>query len=126
MCLLGTFAEHTVVNQASCVKIEDDLPLDVACLLGCGVITGWGSVVYAGEARARRRRRGRRRRRHRHQRGAGRVALGAEHDRGRRPGRVQAGARPWSSAPRHAVASSQEAAALLTELTRGRMATGDA
>jgi Zn-dependent alcohol dehydrogenase len=52
MCLLGTFAEHTVVSQANCVKIDDDLPLDVACLLGCGVITGWGAVTYTGEARA--------------------------------------------------------------------------
>ncbi len=48
MCLLGTFAEHTVVNVASCVKIDDDIPLDRACLLGCGVTTGWGSAVYAG------------------------------------------------------------------------------
>ena len=49
MCLLGTFAEHTVVNEASCIKIDDDVPLDRACLLGCGVVTGWGSAVYAGE-----------------------------------------------------------------------------
>jgi NDMA-dependent alcohol dehydrogenase len=45
MCLLGTFAEHTVVNEASCVKIDKDWPLDKACLLGCGVVTGWGSAV---------------------------------------------------------------------------------
>jgi NDMA-dependent alcohol dehydrogenase len=49
MCLLGTFAEHTVVNEASCVKIEDDWPMDKACLLGCGVVTGWGSSVYAAD-----------------------------------------------------------------------------
>lgn len=49
MCLLGTFAEHTVVNEASCIKIEKDVPLDRACLLGCGVVTGWGSSVYAAE-----------------------------------------------------------------------------
>jgi NDMA-dependent alcohol dehydrogenase len=48
MCLLGTFAEHTVVNVASAVKIDSDIPLDKACLLGCGVTTGWGSAVYAG------------------------------------------------------------------------------
>jgi S-(hydroxymethyl)glutathione dehydrogenase/alcohol dehydrogenase len=47
MCLLGTFARHTVVNEASCIKIDDDLPLDKACLVGCGVTTGWGSAVYA-------------------------------------------------------------------------------
>jgi S-(hydroxymethyl)glutathione dehydrogenase/alcohol dehydrogenase len=46
---LGTFAHHTVVNEASCIKIEKDLPLDKACLLGCGVVTGWGSAVYAAQ-----------------------------------------------------------------------------
>ena len=51
MCLLGTFAEHTVVNEASCIKIDKDVPLDRACLLGCGVVTGWGSSVYAAEVR---------------------------------------------------------------------------
>jgi S-(hydroxymethyl)glutathione dehydrogenase/alcohol dehydrogenase len=51
MCLLGTFAEHTVVHEASCIKIEKDIPLDRACLLGCGVVTGWGSSVYAAEVK---------------------------------------------------------------------------
>jgi len=49
MCLLGTFAHHTVVNEASCIKIDNDVPLDRACLLGCGVVTGWGSAVYAAQ-----------------------------------------------------------------------------
>ena len=49
MCLLGTFSHHTVVNEASCIKIDNDVPLDRACLLGCGVVTGWGSSVYAAE-----------------------------------------------------------------------------
>ena len=48
MCLLGTFAQHTVVSEANCIKIEDDIALDKACLLGCGVVTGWGSAVFAG------------------------------------------------------------------------------
>ncbi len=51
MCMLGTFSKHTVVNEASCIKIEKDVPLDRACLLGCGVVTGWGSAVYAAEVR---------------------------------------------------------------------------
>jgi S-(hydroxymethyl)glutathione dehydrogenase/alcohol dehydrogenase len=38
-----------VVNQASCVKIAPDIPLDLACLVGCGVTTGWGSAVYAAQ-----------------------------------------------------------------------------
>ena len=48
---LGTFARHTVVNQASCVKVFDHYPLDKACLVGCGVTTGWGSAVYAAEVK---------------------------------------------------------------------------
>ena len=52
MCNLGTFAHHTVVNEANCIKIDDDMPLDKACLLGCGVVTGWGSSVYSGEVGA--------------------------------------------------------------------------
>jgi S-(hydroxymethyl)glutathione dehydrogenase/alcohol dehydrogenase len=51
MCLLGTFAKHTVVNEASCIKVDEDLPLDKVCLLGCGVVTGWGSAVYAAETK---------------------------------------------------------------------------
>jgi NDMA-dependent alcohol dehydrogenase len=49
MCCIGTFAHHTVVNEASCIKIENDVPLERACLLGCGVVTGWGSSVYAAD-----------------------------------------------------------------------------
>ena len=51
MVCLGTFGKYTVVNQASCVKILDDIPLDKACLVGCGVTTGWGSFVYAADVR---------------------------------------------------------------------------
>lgn len=46
---LGTFAHHAVVNEASCIKIDNDIRLDRACLLGCGVVTGWGSAVYAAD-----------------------------------------------------------------------------
>jgi len=42
---------RNVFNQASCVKILDDIPLDKACLIGCGVTTGWGSSVYAADVR---------------------------------------------------------------------------
>jgi alcohol dehydrogenase (nicotinoprotein) len=46
-CMLGTFSEHAVVSQNSCVRIEADIPFDVAALTGCGVPTGWGTSVYA-------------------------------------------------------------------------------
>lgn len=51
MVCLGTFAHHTVVNEFSCVKIDEQIPLELACLVGCGVTTGWGSAVYAGNVR---------------------------------------------------------------------------
>jgi S-(hydroxymethyl)glutathione dehydrogenase/alcohol dehydrogenase len=52
MCGLGTFAEITTVDVRSTVKIPDDIPLEVACLTGCGVGTGWGTAVQAGEVKA--------------------------------------------------------------------------
>jgi S-(hydroxymethyl)glutathione dehydrogenase/alcohol dehydrogenase len=51
MCGLGTFAEHTVVDVNSAIKLPADAPLDKLWLLGCGVGTGWGSAVYAAETR---------------------------------------------------------------------------
>jgi len=49
MCLLGTFSHHTVVNEASCIKIDPSYSLRTACLVGCGAVTGWGSAVYAAK-----------------------------------------------------------------------------
>ena len=51
-CMLGTFAERAVVSQHSCVPIEEDIPFEVAALVGCGVPTGWGTSVYAAGVRA--------------------------------------------------------------------------
>ncbi|WP_370185423.1 NDMA-dependent alcohol dehydrogenase [Rhodococcus wratislaviensis] len=48
MCLLGTFSPYITVNHASVVKIDEDIPLDVAALLGCGIATGWGSATAIG------------------------------------------------------------------------------
>ena len=52
LLLVGTFSEYTVVPVASVVKVDDDVPLDKAALLGCGVTTGFGSVVRTGETQA--------------------------------------------------------------------------
>jgi S-(hydroxymethyl)glutathione dehydrogenase/alcohol dehydrogenase len=49
MCMLGTFSPYTVCRETSIVKIKDDLPLDKAALVGCGVTTGWGTAVYAAD-----------------------------------------------------------------------------
>ncbi|MEW6473123.1 MAG: NDMA-dependent alcohol dehydrogenase [Actinomycetota bacterium] len=48
VCMLGTFAEYTVVAEASVVKIPSDIPLELACLVGCGVPTGYGAAVHRG------------------------------------------------------------------------------
>jgi NDMA-dependent alcohol dehydrogenase len=52
MNLLGTFAPYVTVHETSAVRIDDDLPLDRAALVGCGVTTGWGSMVRSGELKA--------------------------------------------------------------------------
>jgi S-(hydroxymethyl)glutathione dehydrogenase/alcohol dehydrogenase len=51
MCMLGTFSQYGVISQNSAVRIEPDLPLDAATLVGCGVPTGWGSAVNAADVR---------------------------------------------------------------------------
>ncbi len=51
MCSISTFCEHTLIDVASAVKVDKDLPLDVVCLTGCGVGTGWGSAVNSAEVR---------------------------------------------------------------------------
>jgi S-(hydroxymethyl)glutathione dehydrogenase/alcohol dehydrogenase len=50
-CLVGCYARHTVVNEASVIPVDPAVPPQAACLTGCGVATGWGSSVYAGEVR---------------------------------------------------------------------------
>jgi NDMA-dependent alcohol dehydrogenase len=52
MAKVGTFAEHSVVHEASLVKVDADLPLNVVALVSCGVTTGWGSAVYRAEVQA--------------------------------------------------------------------------
>lgn len=41
----GVFCEHTVVNETQAVVIDPDVPLEVACLIGCAVVTGTGAVL---------------------------------------------------------------------------------
>lgn len=52
MCRLGTFSPYTVVSEHSVVRIDDDIPLDKAALVGCGVTTGWGTAVYGARVGA--------------------------------------------------------------------------
>jgi S-(hydroxymethyl)glutathione dehydrogenase/alcohol dehydrogenase len=39
------FAEHVVIQATGAIKIPDDVPLSVACVVGCAVQTGVGAVL---------------------------------------------------------------------------------
>ncbi len=43
---LSSFAEQMLVHEHALVKVRPDMPLDLAALIGCGVITGYGAVVH--------------------------------------------------------------------------------
>ena len=43
---LSSFAEQMVVHEHALVKIRPDMPLDLASLIGCSVITGYGAVAH--------------------------------------------------------------------------------
>jgi S-(hydroxymethyl)glutathione dehydrogenase/alcohol dehydrogenase len=121
LLLLGAFSQHTVVNEANVIKIDEDIPLDIACLVGCGVITGWGSMVNTGELKP----------------GDTAVVVGVG---GIGINAVQGGAAAGAEflvavdpvpfkreqaiafGATHAVASSEEATALVQDLTKGKMA----
>ncbi len=47
----GAFAEKVVVDASQIAVIPDTIPLDVASLLACGVITGVGAVVNTARLR---------------------------------------------------------------------------
>lgn len=42
---VGSFAERTVVRATAAIKISEEMPLDRACLVGCGVMTGVGAAI---------------------------------------------------------------------------------
>jgi S-(hydroxymethyl)glutathione dehydrogenase/alcohol dehydrogenase len=49
---VGAFAEQILVHDSGCVAIRKDMPLDRACLIGCGVTTGFGAAVRSAAIRA--------------------------------------------------------------------------
>jgi len=121
MCCIGTFEPLTVVSEASCVKVEPDIPLDKAALVGCGVTTGWGSAVNAADVRS----------------GetvvvVGLGGIGMNAVQGARLAGADkiigidplANKREWAATfgATHVAASMEEAQALVGELTRGAMA----
>jgi Zn-dependent alcohol dehydrogenase len=49
---LGTMCEYAVVREAACVKIDVEMPFTSAAIVGCGVMTGYGSVMNAAKVEA--------------------------------------------------------------------------
>jgi len=49
---LSSFAEQLLVHENAVVKIADDIPLNIGCLVGCGVITGAGAVINTAKVPA--------------------------------------------------------------------------
>jgi Zn-dependent alcohol dehydrogenase len=52
MASTGTFSEAAVIPSIGVVKIPDDMPLDIAALIGCGVLTGVGAATNTASIRA--------------------------------------------------------------------------
>ncbi|MEU1303950.1 Zn-dependent alcohol dehydrogenase [Streptomyces shenzhenensis] len=48
----GTFAEEVVVDAGCAVPIPDDVPFDIAALIGCGVTTGLGAALNTADVAA--------------------------------------------------------------------------
>ena len=49
---LSAYAEKMLVHENALVKIDDDMPLDRAALIGCGVTTGVGAVLNTARIEA--------------------------------------------------------------------------
>jgi S-(hydroxymethyl)glutathione dehydrogenase/alcohol dehydrogenase len=49
---LSSFAEQMLVHQHACVAVRKDMPLDRAALIGCGVTTGVGAVIFTAKVEA--------------------------------------------------------------------------
>ncbi|MFE0423433.1 Zn-dependent alcohol dehydrogenase [Streptomyces sp. NPDC058953] len=48
----GTFVEEVVVDAGAAVPIPDDVPYEIAALIGCGVTTGIGAAVNTADVAA--------------------------------------------------------------------------
>jgi S-(hydroxymethyl)glutathione dehydrogenase/alcohol dehydrogenase len=51
MAGFGTFAEYLVVPQEGAIKIDDDIPFEIASLIGCGVSTGVGAAINTAKVK---------------------------------------------------------------------------
>jgi S-(hydroxymethyl)glutathione dehydrogenase/alcohol dehydrogenase len=48
----GTFAEEVVVAAGCAIPVPDDVPFDIAALIGCGVTTGLGAAINTAQVEA--------------------------------------------------------------------------
>jgi S-(hydroxymethyl)glutathione dehydrogenase/alcohol dehydrogenase len=48
----GTFCEEAVVHSSAAIPVPDDIPLDIASLVGCGVTTGVGAALNTAKVTA--------------------------------------------------------------------------
>lgn len=48
---VSAFATHAVVDKRSAVKIDSDIPVEIAALFGCAVLTGVGAVMNTAQVR---------------------------------------------------------------------------
>ena len=48
---LGSFAEELLVHENAIVKFDDDIPAEVAAVVGCGVTTGLGAALNTAQVR---------------------------------------------------------------------------
>ena len=46
---LSSFAEQMLIHEHALVKVREDMPLDRAALIGCGVTTGFGAVINTAD-----------------------------------------------------------------------------
>lgn len=49
---LGAFSEHVIVPERMAVPVPPRLPATEACLIGCGVMTGFGAATHTAAVRA--------------------------------------------------------------------------
>ena len=48
---IGTLSTYTIVREEAVIKMPSDIPFPSACILGCGVMTGFGSAVNAARVK---------------------------------------------------------------------------
>ena len=49
MAASGTFSEYSIIPASGAVKVTDDVPMPIAALIGCGVLTGAGASLNTAD-----------------------------------------------------------------------------